>query len=118
MNRNRFSFFIVLKIFLSFLTIHLSLSQQGESICSVTSLPKNVISESVNLLRIALNAGVHKIASPIGDGSQTKICFSFSDIFIKDKMVKTKKAESKQLQRLLKIIFAPALYKTTRSLVE
>jgi hypothetical protein len=52
---------------------HSSLKSHGDSICRTGELPKKVIFTDVKWLRMALSAGVHKIASPIGEGSQTKI---------------------------------------------
>jgi hypothetical protein len=48
---------------------------QGERICRTTELPKKVIFDEANLLRMARKAGVHKIASPIGEGSQTRMLY-------------------------------------------
>jgi hypothetical protein len=46
-------------------------------------LPKNVIFEESNRLRIARRAGVHKMASPIGEGSQISM-LSFASFILLD----------------------------------
>jgi hypothetical protein len=52
---------------------HESVKPQGEKTWRTTELAKKVIFAESNRLRTARKAGVHKIASPIGEGSQTKM---------------------------------------------
>jgi hypothetical protein len=67
---------------LLFCSSQASVKPQGEKTCRTAELPKNVIFAESNRFRMARRAGVHKIASPIGEGSQTRMLSFASDIFL------------------------------------
>jgi len=52
---------------------HLSLKLFGDKTPRTTPLAKNEISQLLKCLRMARRAGVQRTASPIGEGSQTRI---------------------------------------------
>ena len=70
------SFFAIVNGLFSFSSNHLSLKLHGDRTLRTTSVAKKVILQVLKCLRIALNAGVQRMASPIGEGSQTRILSS------------------------------------------
>jgi len=58
---------------LLFCSNHSSLRLHGDRVWQTTGLAKNVILPDSKYLRMARKAGVQRIASPMGEGSQTNI---------------------------------------------
>ena len=67
------SFFAIENGLLPFCSSHLSLKLHGDKTRRTTPLAKNVMLQDLKYLRMARKAGVQRMASPIGEGSQTKI---------------------------------------------
>ena len=76
MNLCFLSFFAIENGLLSFSSSHLSLKLLGDKTLRTTSVAKKVILHVLNCLRMALKAGVQRMASPIGEGSQMSISSS------------------------------------------